>query len=239
MIAYSTRRQFLKTSAGLIALATTGAAFDFKKEKWTARVRLPEDMAQTHVGEGSDEERYIYLVSGQLGADCRPATTNCFVFDAKNRSFGKLPPLPQARYAPTVQVWRGRLHSVAGAKEDRNTPSVDHWSIAVENGKAIEKEWRWEPPLPHGGHHRASAVIQNALYVFGGQEGDYIAIPGDPDCRCTAESLCTSSRWNRGRRTHRSGPGCPGGRSRAAGRTWAGGAGGCHRAPGRSRRRET
>ena len=33
MTPYSTRRQFLKTSAGFFALATTGAAFDFKKEK--------------------------------------------------------------------------------------------------------------------------------------------------------------------------------------------------------------
>ena len=30
---YSTRREFLKTTAGLLALATAGAAFDFKKEK--------------------------------------------------------------------------------------------------------------------------------------------------------------------------------------------------------------
>jgi len=161
--------------------------FDFEKEKWTARINLPEDMAQTHLGVASDEERYVYLVSGQLGGACRPATPNCFVFDAKNHFFDKLPSLPQPRYAPAVQLWRDRLHSVAGAKEDRNTPATDHWSIAVENGKAIEKEWREEPPIPHGGHHRASAVIQDALYVFGGQEGDYVAIPGNPDYRCTAE----------------------------------------------------
>ncbi len=168
--------------------------FDFKKEKWTQRVALPEDMAQTHLGVDSDGKRYIYLVSGQLGGACRPPTRDCFVFDATTRSFSKLPPLPKARYAPAVMLWRGRLHSVAGAEEDRNAPGTDHWSIAVENGKATEREWRPEPPIPHGGHHRASVVIHDALYVFGGQEGDYIAIPGDPDFRCTA-TLTTEVRF--------------------------------------------
>jgi len=161
--------------------------FDMEKEKWTTRINLPDNMAQTHLGVVEDGERYIYIVSGQLGDHCRPATRNCFVFDALNRSFSKLPALPKARYAPAVQLWQGRLHSIGGAKEDRNAPAVDHWSVAVKDGKALEKEWREEPPIPRGGHHRASAVVDNGLYVFGGQEGDYIAIPGDPDCRCTPE----------------------------------------------------
>lgn len=161
--------------------------FDLEKEKWTDRVGLPDNMAQTHLGVASDGERYIYIVSGQLGDYCRPPTRDCFVFDVLKRSFAPLPPLPKARYAPAVKLWAGRLHSVAGAKEDRNTPATEHWSIAVKEGKALEKEWRPEPSIPHGGHHRASAVVGDALYVFGGQEGDYIAIPGDPDCRCTPE----------------------------------------------------
>jgi hypothetical protein len=55
----------------------------------------------------------------------------------------------------------------------------------VEDSLALEPEWRPEPPLPIGGPHRASAVVAGRLYVFGGQLGDYVAIPGDPDCRCT------------------------------------------------------
>lgn len=58
------------------------------------------------------------------------------------------------RYAPATQIWRGRLHVMGGSKENRHTPATDHWSIAVENGRAIEKEWRKEVPLPRGGPHR-------------------------------------------------------------------------------------
>ncbi len=161
--------------------------FDMEKEKWTARVDLPRMMAQTHLGVASDGERYIYLISGQLGRYCLPATANCFVFDTKTREFNQFLSLPVPRYAPAVQFCRGRLHVIAGAKEDRTTAADDHWSIAVQDGKAVENQWRKELPIPQGGHHRASAVVDDVIYVFGGQEGDYVAIPGDPLCRCTAE----------------------------------------------------
>jgi N-acetylneuraminic acid mutarotase len=161
--------------------------YDLSKEKWTARLKTPDDIPQSHLGMTSDGKRYIYLVAGQLGPHCRPPTANCFVFDTVNRSWEKIVPLPKARYAPTVQLWQGRLHTVGGSLEDRGTPAVDHWSIAVQDGKALEKEWRREPSIPRGGPHRASAVIDHKLYVFGGQEGDYIAIPGDPECRCTGD----------------------------------------------------
>jgi glycosyltransferase involved in cell wall biosynthesis len=33
--------------------------------------------------------------------------------------------------------------------------------------------------------HRGSAVLRDQLFVFGGQQGDFMAVPGDPDCTCT------------------------------------------------------
>lgn len=168
--------------------------FDMEKEKWVGRIPLPEKMSETHLGVAEDGERYVYLISGQLGDCCRPATRDCFSFDAQTRTFNSFPPLPKARYAPAVQVWNGRLHVIAGAAEDRNTPSTDHWSIAVKDGKALESNWREEPRIPRGGHHRASAIVDNALYVFGGQQGDYVAIPGDANYKCTAE-LTTEERF--------------------------------------------
>ncbi|CAN6678577.1 unnamed protein product [Malus baccata var. baccata] len=35
----------------------------------------------------------------------------------------------------------------------RYTPEVDHWSLAVKDGKVLEKEWRSEIPIPRGGPH--------------------------------------------------------------------------------------
>ena len=58
------------------------------------------------------------------------------------------------RYAPATQLWRGRLHVMGGSKENRHTPGLEHWSLAVKDGKALEKEWRTEIPIPRGGPHR-------------------------------------------------------------------------------------
>ena len=87
-----------------------------------------------------------------------------------------------------MQLWRGRLHFIGGAAEDRWTPTSDHWSIAVHEGVASDATWRVERPVPIPGMHRPSAVVNDALYVFGGQQGDFQAIPGDPDCRCTGRT---------------------------------------------------
>lgn len=62
------------------------------------------------------------------------------------------------RYAPATQLWRGRLHVMGGSKENRHTPGLEHWSLAVKNGKALEKEWRSEIPIPRGGPHRFVAL---------------------------------------------------------------------------------
>ncbi len=164
--------------------------FDLEKHVWLPRIKTPVGMAQSHLGVVSDKVRYIYIIAGQYGKNCSPPTVNNFVFDTQTKGWLSLPPLPKARYAPTVQLWRGRLHVIGGSKEDRNEPSVDHWSIAVEHGKALEEEWREEITIPRGGPHRASAVFNDSLYVFGGQEGDYVAIPGDPQFTCTGDLTC-------------------------------------------------
>lgn len=43
---------------------------------------------------------------------------------------------------------------MGGSKENRHTPGLEHWSIAVKDGKALEKKWRSEVPIPRGGPHR-------------------------------------------------------------------------------------
>ena len=157
--------------------------------RWAARWPTPPHMAQTHVAVACDGERFIYIVSGQLGNHCKAATASAFALDTATEQFHELPPLPKARYAPTAQLWNGRLHIIGGSQEDRLTPSSDHWSLAVRAGRAGDGEWRVEPSIPEGGPHRASAVVDGRLFVLGGQMGDWIAKPGDPDCRCTGENV--------------------------------------------------
>lgn len=153
--------------------------FDLQAGAWRERIALPAGMPQSHMALATDGKRFIWSVSGQRGPQCSPAVTDAFVLDIETGRWSALPPLPRARYAGTMQRWRNRLHVVGGALEDRYTAASDHWSLG--DG---ETTWREEPPIPMGGMHRGSAVIGDRLYVFGGQQGDFVAIPGDSDYTC-------------------------------------------------------
>ncbi|KEH28596.1 putative kelch-type beta propeller [Medicago truncatula] len=158
--------------------------YNFDDGTWGGRFDMPKEMAHSHLGMATDG-RYIYIVNGQYGPQCRGPTSDTFVLDTETKQWSGLPPLPVPRYAPATQLWRGRLHVMGGSKENRHTPGLEHWSLAVKNGKALEKEWRSEIPIPHGGPHRACVVANDRLYVLGGQEGDFMAKPGSPIFKCS------------------------------------------------------
>ena len=159
--------------------------FDFEREVWLEPISVPDDLPHSHLGVATDGERYIYIVSGQYGGQCKPAVRTSYCFDVELGEWTRLPDLPQPRYAGTMKLWRGRLHFVGGSNEDRWTPTTSHWSLAVAGAKALEDEWRSEVAFPEGGMHRGSALIDDCLYVCGGQVGDFVAIKDHPDCRCT------------------------------------------------------
>ncbi|TVU43541.1 hypothetical protein EJB05_10020 [Eragrostis curvula] len=157
--------------------------YNFTSNTWIERFDMPKEMAHSHLGMVSDG-RYVYAVSGQYGPQCRSSINRNFVLDTETKEWHELPPLPLPRYAPATQLWRGRLHVMGGGKEDRHEPGLEHWSLAVRDGKALENEWQAEIPIPRGGPHRACIVANDKLFVIGGQEGDFMAKPGSPIFKC-------------------------------------------------------
>ncbi|PIM99686.1 hypothetical protein CDL12_27813 [Handroanthus impetiginosus] len=159
--------------------------YNFTDNAWSGRFDTPKEMANSHLGMACDG-RYVYIISGQHGPQCRtPPVALSFVLDTKTRKWENFPPLPAPRYAPATQIWKGRLHVMGGSKENRHTPGTEHWSIAVKNGKPLEKEWRQEIPVPRGGPHRACVAVDDRLFVIGGQEGDFQPKPGSPIFKCS------------------------------------------------------
>lgn len=158
--------------------------YNFTDKTWGGRFDTPKEMAHSHLGITTDG-RYVYVISGQYGPQCRGPTARAFVLDTQTKKWQSFPQLPVPRYAPATQIWKGRLHVIGGSKENRHTPGKDHWSIAVKNGKALEKKWRTEVSIPRGGPHRACVAVENQLYVIGGQEGDFMPKPGSPIFKCS------------------------------------------------------
>ena len=157
--------------------------FDLERNHWADEIAMPSTMAQSHLAITSDASHYLFIIGGQCGPHCSPATKECFVVDVKTHAFTSLPDLPEERFSLNAQFWHGRIHVGGGSKPDRYTATKDHWSIAIEDGKATESTWQVEPSFPRGGPHRANLIINDTWYVFGGQEGDVVPVPGDPEYR--------------------------------------------------------
>lgn len=157
---------------------------DLAQGKWLGSITPRVRIGHSHTGVCSDGSRFIYIASGQFGPHCCPAIPDCASFDIRSGQWRQLPPLPEPRYAGAMHLLAGRLHYAGGACPDRSTPATDHWSIAVCDGVALETQWRREPPVPVGGMHRGSTSINGSLLLFGGQQGDFRAIPGDTSHRC-------------------------------------------------------
>lgn len=58
---------------------------------------MPKEMAHSHLGMVTDG-RYIYVVTGQYGPQCRGPTAHTFVLDTETRQWRDFPPLPAPRY---------------------------------------------------------------------------------------------------------------------------------------------
>ena len=70
--------------------------FNFSDNKWVGRFDMPKEMAHSHLGVATDG-RYIYLVSGQYGPQCRAPTARSFVLDTETKKWSTMPPLPAPR----------------------------------------------------------------------------------------------------------------------------------------------
>lgn len=161
---------------------------DLRTGKWRTGPPLPPRLPESHAAVCADDARFLYVVAGQSGPHCRPAVPDGFSYDTVTERWGRLPDLPAPRYAGTMQLLGERLHFVGGAQPDRFTPAADHWSLAVHNGAAMELKWREEAPAPLAAMHRGSAVVDGELFLFGGQQGDFVAIPGDGECACRGDT---------------------------------------------------
>lgn len=163
--------------------------FDVAQRRWLAPIPMPEGSASSHLGCTMVEDRYLCLAGGQVGPQCHPATDRVQILDLPRGAWRDLPPLPEVRYAPILLHARGRLHAIGGTGVARDRSRDDHWSLAFENGEALEPTWRREAPIPRAGTHRGGAVLENDLFVAGGQVSDARPIAGDAACTCDLSDL--------------------------------------------------
>ncbi|KAI5353451.1 hypothetical protein L3X38_006345 [Prunus dulcis] len=102
--------------------------YNFSDNTWGGRFDMPKEMAHSNLGMVTDG-RYITLSQDSMGhsAEGPLPIHSCLIL---RQSSGGTCPLYQF---------------------------LDHWSLAVKDGKALEKEWRTEIPIARGGPHRTTS----------------------------------------------------------------------------------
>jgi len=172
--------------------------YELQSNTWKNAPPLPAHAAESHSAIAQDD-RYFYVLSGQLGAQCMPPVKQSFVFDTQDQGWTEIPELPVARYGGCAGILNNRLHFVGGFDSDRRTPMADHFSMSMDElhkwmadtGTLDTKKpsWRKEPDIPSSAGHVLCEVLTTSqgskLYFFGGEANDYYprdASNGDHTC---------------------------------------------------------
>jgi hypothetical protein len=160
--------------------------YDLDKNVWKQAPPLPAQAAESHTAVTSDD-RYIFVLSGQLGAQCSRPVKSVHAYNTETQIWSALPDLPVARYSACAAIMNGKLHLVGGNDVDRRTPRRDHFSMSMdhlrtflEGGNNEAPGWQREPDIPYGSGHVTCRVLsassnETKLFYFGGEVEDYYA----------------------------------------------------------------
>jgi hypothetical protein len=152
--------------------------FNITSQVWKTkdRLELPETLAETHQGIAFDKEtNLLYVVSGQKGSGCMPATTAAGRVHVETGRFDALPSLPRPRYAPGVEIVADphnpkikHLHVFGGACHTRNQTATDHWRLVIPDTLDLANlTWEVLEPVPDAGTHGTSFVYNGYIYYTG------------------------------------------------------------------------
>ncbi len=155
--------------------------YNLETNQWLTDIQIPVGAAQTHQAIACESDRYVYWLGGQLGPRVHPCTASCYVLDLETLEWSKFVDFSEPMYGCTAQFYNGRVHVIGGCYSDRRTTAAIHWSIPVKDGKPLSDSWSQEPETPLEGTHRGSVILDNYLYLPGGQLGETPPKDGDPN----------------------------------------------------------
>ncbi|CAD6260460.1 unnamed protein product [Miscanthus lutarioriparius] len=149
--------------------------YNFSDNTWGGRFDMPKDMAHSHLGMVTDG-RFIYVVTGQYGPQCRGPTARNFVLDTETKEWRDLPPLPVPR---ACVVANDKLFIIGGQEGDfmakPGSPifkCVRRSEVVYSNVYMLDDGHTWKelPPMPKPDSHIEFAWVNvnNSLVIAGG-----------------------------------------------------------------------
>lgn len=142
--------------------------YDFNTNKWTRIGNMP--IATTHAActvIGTD----IWFGGGytaRAGTTDKQdiGSTNVWIYHTTTNKWEAGPALPQKRASGGFAVVNNKLYFVAGEPVDHKSNPKDVWALDLNNRAA---GWVAKAPIPEGRTHFGIAVVNNIIYIMGGQ----------------------------------------------------------------------
>ena len=137
---------------------------DIPSGTWSSGAAMPGP--NTHFGAASDGQ-YIYVAGGQYGPQLSiDGSSEVFRYDIANDTWSSFGNLPDIRFGGQMAYLNGRLHFYGGNDATRVRSRPEHW---VLNLGSSNRTWRTAAPLPQATDHHSTIVVNNAIYVIGGE----------------------------------------------------------------------
>jgi N-acetylneuraminic acid mutarotase len=134
-------------------------AYDAASDSWQALAPLPK--ALHHIALAAIDE-HIYLTGGYDSLNLVSTIRSAWAYDVKADTWTAIADLPAPRAAHTMAAIDGKLYLVGGI----TAQSTALWSYDPAADKWITKL----APMPTEREHLASVVLDDKLYVLGGEE---------------------------------------------------------------------
>jgi N-acetylneuraminic acid mutarotase len=142
---------------------SSGFAFDFRTGEWS---RIPSmNTRREHVGATvvGDE---LYVLGGRTTGNF--ATRTAEAFDANERRWRRLPPMPVGSGGLGAVTVHGEVIAVGGGNDEARTVTG-----AVQEWEPREDRWKEISSMRTPRHGHATAALRDEIWVFGGSPCAY------------------------------------------------------------------
>lgn len=158
------------TDGSILPKSYEANVYDPETDTWGKLADMPVPI--THAGIAA-HEGVIYLAGGVVGSvdpsqvEKHPASIEVWAYDTNADSWSPMVVLPEARGAGALAVVGDTLHYLGGTNTDRESALTDHFTLKL--GEIAD--WQEAEPMRHGRNHLAAVVLDEKIYVIGGQTG--------------------------------------------------------------------
>jgi N-acetylneuraminic acid mutarotase len=142
------------------------AVYDPDTNTWTDLGTMPVPETHAEIAE-DDSTSTLYFVGGLRGTYPGTPVADVYAYHVNSNTWTQMPSLPQPLGGGTADFVNGQIHYFGGiGSSSRSLDLSVHYVLTIG-----DSAWHTASALPVARDHISSAVINNKIYLFGGEIG--------------------------------------------------------------------